>query len=289
MHMDRYDMQSALKPILPFIDDASNWYVRRSRKRFWRPANQSNSSSDDADKAMAYQTLHYVLVQLAHVMAPFTPFLAEELYRNITSGESVHLNDWPVAGHVNELILEHMNIARAVINEGLSQRAQAGIKVRQPLSKVHVLGASNLNHELTEIIAEELNIKEVVLYSQSPKVQAEQSFLQVLEAAKGSLPFMDLKVVIDLEITAELKREGLMREVIRSVQAARKEADLQVDDRIELGLHTENKELAEAITEHAKIIESETLAVSILKNVDDGFAKTLKVEGAELVITLKKA
>src|SRR5258706_4938206 len=97
-HMDNYNIPSALKPILPFIDDASNWYVRRSRKRFWK-------SGDDADKQAAYRTLHYVLVQLSLVMAPFTPFLAEELYQKLTGGESVHLLDWPDGGHINELLL----------------------------------------------------------------------------------------------------------------------------------------------------------------------------------------
>jgi len=92
-YMDKYDMPNAMKPILPFIEDASNWYVRRSRRRFWK-------SGDDTDKNNAYTTLHYVLTQLAITLAPFTPFLSEELYQKLTGGESVHLLDWPVAGKV---------------------------------------------------------------------------------------------------------------------------------------------------------------------------------------------
>ena len=86
--MDEYNIPDALSEVIPFIDDASNWYVRRSRRRFWK-------SEDDADKEQAYQTLHYVLARLSMVMAPFTPFLAEELYQKLTGGESVHLLDWP--------------------------------------------------------------------------------------------------------------------------------------------------------------------------------------------------
>src|SRR6185437_13378344 len=122
-----------LKPVLLFIDDASNWYVRRSRRRFWK-------SGNDTDKKDAYRTLHYVLVHLSMVLAPFVPFLAEELYQKLTGGESVHLLDWPKAGRVDDLALERMAYVRNVINEGLSQRAAGGIKVRQPLGDLFIKG-----------------------------------------------------------------------------------------------------------------------------------------------------
>src|SRR5439155_11081027 len=101
-------------------------YVRRSRKRFWK-------SGNDADKNAAYKTLHYVLVRLSLVLAPFTPFMAEELFRSLTGRESVHLCDWPGDGQVNGLILKEMAEVRELITQGLAQRAEAGIKVRQPL------------------------------------------------------------------------------------------------------------------------------------------------------------
>ena len=98
-HMDTYNIPDALSPILPFLDDASNWYVRRSRRRFWK-------SEDDGDKNDAYRTLHYVLVRLSYILAPFTPFLAEELYHNMTGdAESIHLKDWLPAGEVNRVML----------------------------------------------------------------------------------------------------------------------------------------------------------------------------------------
>jgi isoleucyl-tRNA synthetase len=265
-HMDRYDLPNATKPILPFIEDASNWYVRRSRRRFWK-------SGDDADKLAAYKTLHYVLVQLSHVMAPFTPFLAEELFLKLTGGalgESVHLRDWPKASHANELALDRMAYVREVINEGLSQRAAAKIKIRQPLSKVTVEGADTVlaedAAELSQIILEELNVKEWV--------------------ATGA---GDKKVTMDLKLTPALKREGMMREVVRNVQNARKQADLNVDDRIKLSFSTTNENLRKAVDEHLKVIAEETLAESIEFDQTYAFETACAVDDAPLTISLQKA
>ncbi|NBU34506.1 isoleucine--tRNA ligase [bacterium] len=276
-HMDRYDLQNAIKPILPFIDDASNWYVRRSRKRFWK-------SGDDADKHMAYRTLHYVLTQLAHVMAPFTPFMAEELYRNLTGGESVHLNDWPVAGHVNELVLGHMNAVRTVINDGLSQRASAGIKVRQPLASAKIRQMYEFDASYDDIVSEELNVKQVL--HEARLLDPSKNFEQNLQ--EQGLPQVEA-VELDLEITPELHREGMMREVIRAVQNARKEAGLEVDDRINLSLQTDIEQLQKAISEHQDTIVAETLAHGLQNHVADGLTKTVKIEGHELTLHLAKA
>ncbi len=261
-HMQRYDIPNATKPILPFIDDASNWYVRRSRKRFWK-------SDNDADKNDAYKTLHYVLVRLSQVMAPFTPFLAEELYQKLTGGESVHLLDWPEHGHVNELIVDRMAFVREIINEGLSQRSQASIKVRQPLRKVTVSGYdTNLGEnqkELSSIILEELNVKEWVSSS-----VGEQS------------------VTLDTEITPALKKEGLAREVVRLVQNARKQAGLQVDDRIKLALKTDDEELLGAITENKDYICAETLCKAKVDGIEDGHTVNANIGKVQLTIELKK-
>lgn len=251
--MDGYNLPDAMADILPFLDDASNWYVRRSRRRFWK-------SEDDGDKNEAYRTLHYVLLKLSVLLAPFTPFLAEELYQNLGGGgESVHLLDWPTNYTVDQQVLDEMAEVRGYVNEGLSLRAKAGLKVRQPLASITVpsLGASI---DFTPILLDELNVKEV---------------------KQGD------EVVIDENLTPELKREGLMREVIRHVQAARKNAGLQVDDRINLHLLTESAELAEAITEHHDAIYAETLAVGHEVATTD--AVVVKIEGAELAISLEKA
>ena len=251
-HLDAYDIPNAVKPILPFIEDASNWYVRRSRRRFWK-------SGDDTDKNNAYRTLHYVLVQLSQVLAPFTPFLAEELYQKLTGGESVHLLDWPKTGHVNELVVKDMETVREYVNQALSIRAKERMKIRQPLASVTVPSLGDFV-DFADILTEELNVKTVV---------------------KGE------ELSLDLTLTDELKREGLMREVIRHVQNARKQAGLNVDDHITLYLQTENTELAEAIAEHQAVIAAETLADKLDEPVD-GYQAEVKVEGAILAIALAR-
>jgi len=260
-HMEAYDLPNAMKPILPFIEDASNWYVRRSRRRFWK-------SEDDGDKQAAYRTLHYIMVQLAHVLAPFTPFLAEELYQKLTGGESVHLRDWPAVGHIDQLALDDMAKVRELINQGLSQRAAGKVKVRQPLSEVKLYGVPDMKAELLEIIQEELNVKRVtVVPDSSDKVE---------------------KAEVDLHITDALKREGMVREVIRNVQNARKQAGLDVDDRIHVGLLATQPELAKAIKEHEALVKSETLSESVVYEgvFDEQISCT--VEGIPLTISIRK-
>ncbi len=272
--MDVYSFQEAVKPVLPFLDDASNWYVRRSRKRFWK-------SDDDADKNDAYRTLYYVLVRLSMVMAPFTPFLAEELYQKLTGGESVHLLDWPEVGVVNDAVLEEMAEVRKGIEQGLSARAAAGIKVRQPLAEarvyMHKQAPAERVVEYMSIVAEELNVKEARI-----SIALSSETEEALE--------MQPSTFIDTEITPELHREGLMREVVRNVQSARKQAGLEVDDRISLALLTHESLLLDAIKEHLDVIKAETLATDIvLETRDYAHLADCKVEGMTLVVGLQKA
>ena len=284
-HIQAYDMPNATKPILEFIEDASNWYVRRSRKRFWK-------SEDDGDKNNAYGTLYYVLVQLAKVMAPFTPFLSEELYRNLTGEESVHLVDWPEVGHVNELMVERMAGLRHIITIGLSLRAEASIKVRQPLQKVVLSDAlkDTFDDKMLEILTEELNVKEVAF--KPHEFDPHKSIPENVEE-NGGLAGMNFYKVkeLDTKLTPALKREGLMREVVRQVQSARKAAGLQVDDRIELVLVTDVKELKDAIKEHETTIMAETLATKLVTSSKTEFKhkQETKVEGHVLEIGLQKA
>ena len=276
-HMDTYNIPDALSPILPFLDDASNWYVRRSRRRFWK-------SEDDGDKNDAYRTLHYVLVRLSYILAPFTPFLAEELYHNLTGDdESIHLKDWLPAGAVNEQVLADMVRTRELINNGLSLRMkkdehQESIKVRQPLQCAAYAGAK-LAEYYEQIMAEELNVKEIHW------IENLDEHLADYEVTEGVIK-PENWIEISKQLTPELKREGLMREVIRHVQSARKKAGLQVDDRIILRLATNDEQLRQAIDEHAEVITAETLAT--FGEVDDN-QSTAVVEGAELVITLTAA
>ena len=268
-HMDTYNIPDALSPILPFLDDASNWYVRRSRRRFWK-------SEDDGDKNDAYRTLHYVLVRLSYILAPFTPFLAEELYHNLTGDdESIHLKDWLPAGEINRAMLRDMNALRAAVNDGLSKRAAEGIKVRQPLASAKLVSTISQNTPeevaqfLVDIARDELNVKSVEAVTGSE--------LDIPEASAQP------SVVYDLTITPELKREGLMREIVRHVQSARKKAGLQVDDRIILQLTTNDDQLRQAINEHRATIAAETLASFGESNSNRSKAT---IEGAEFDIAL---
>ncbi len=273
--MDAYNIPDALSPILPFLDDASNWYVRRSRRRFWK-------SEDDGDKNDAYHTLHYVLVRLSYILAPFTPFLAEELYHNLTGDdESIHLKDWLPAGEVNKAMLRDMNALRAAVNDGLSKRAAEGIKVRQPLASAKLVSTISQNTPeevaqfLVDIARDELNVKTVEVFTgselDSPEASAQPS------------------VTYDLTITPELKREGLMREIIRHVQSARKKAGLQVDDRIELDIASSDAEITQAVDMFADTIKAETLAVKLGSAAADDMEKyDVKVDGKLVEIYLRK-
>ncbi|KKQ61616.1 MAG: Isoleucine-tRNA ligase, partial [Parcubacteria group bacterium GW2011_GWC1_38_22] len=154
--MEAYELHRAARAFPKFVDDLSNWYIRRSRKRFWK-------SESDSDKNEAYATLHHVLVTLSKMLAPFAPFVSEEIYKNLTGKESVHLADLPTGDrhHVDEFLNDEMRRIREIVTEGLQLRAQAKMKVRQPLAKVFIKGI--FEDELMEIIKEELNVKEVVV------------------------------------------------------------------------------------------------------------------------------
>ena len=269
--LNNYNLQDTTKSILPFLDDASNWYVRRSRRRFWK-------SEDDGDKNDAYRTLHYVLVRLSYMLAPFTPFLAEELYHNLTGdNESIHLKDWLPAGEIDNSMLRDMNALRTAVNDGLSKRASEGIKVRQPLASVKLINTisqdtpAEVAQFLIDIAKDELNVKSVEIVTDSESESAQPS------------------VVYDLTITPELKREGLMREIVRHVQSARKQAGLQIDDRIVLSISSDDSEISQAVDAFADVIKAETLAVELNSAADESEKYDAKIEGKLVEISLKKA
>ena len=263
-----YNLPVATKPILEFIDDLSNWYIRRSRRRFWK-------SKDDEDKNTAYGTLYKVLVDFAKAIAPITPFIAEEIYRNLTSEESVHLVDFPKSNKnlIDIKLNEEMAIVRKAIELGLSLRAQNSLKVRQPLSKLQIVNCK-LPKELLELIAEEVNVKKV-----------EQ--VKELESELKGKEENGLKVGLNIMLTEELKLEGKMRELVRQIQEARKEAGLEVDDRIKLSIFG-----AHAIIEKfEQEIKRETLAVEIIQTkaqLKGVFQKEIKIEGQKVQIWISK-
>lgn len=231
-----YDLSSAAREIAPFIDDLSNWYVRRNRKRFWK-------SDSDEDKNTAYTTLHYALVTFAKALAPICPFIAEEIHSELVGVEgSVHLQDWPAANAegVDTQLIEDMANVRSFITEALSLRAKEGIKVRQPLTELKVKRSDQFDKQLINIISEETNVKNVVIDSK-----------------------MEDNVAIDTTITEELKQEGYIRELIRGVQSSRKVKDLDIADRIELTIATDDAWQKEALANYKEELMSETLSIKL--------------------------
>lgn len=258
--MEAYNIPAALSSVLEFIDDMSNWFVRRSRRRFWK-------SEDDQDKLEAYSTLYYVLIYLAKIMAPFTPFLAEELYQKMTGAgvvnseipESVHLLDWPEAGLIDEAVLTQMAKTREIITAGLAERmkkteTEAQIKVRQPLAKL-VYAGEKLDDFYEQIIMEEVNVKSV-------------------EHGEA--------LALDKTLTPELLEEGKIRELIRFVQAARKKAGLNVDDRIKLMVSVEIPEA------YREMLMNEVLAEELVKEGNFAYDEIVKVQGENIAISLEK-
>ena len=253
--MEEYNLPKALQGVLPFIDDLSNWYVRRSRRRF-------SKNDDREDKLAAFHTLHSMLKLTAIVLAPFTPFLSEELYQKITtSDESVHLLYWPgpLSEPDRENILENMARTRQIITDALSLRMQKSdteeqIKVRQPLALL-IYPGEKLDDFYEQIIREEVNVKKV-------------------EHGKA--------LKLDKTLTKELKEEGYARDLIRAIQSARKHAGLQMDDHIKLSI---SADIPEA---YADLVKAEVLADTI-DNGNYAHDEIAKITGENITISLEKA
>lgn len=333
-----------------FVDDKlSNWYVRRSRRRFWK-------SEQGTDKWAAYQTLYTVLASLCKALAPVVPFLAETIYRNLRTAndpESVHLCDYPTVSEelIDEQLSADVESLLRLVTLGSAARNSVKIKVRQPLAELRVAGTES-DHRAVERFAsqlcDELNIKRIVwhesheqepllkaevkanLKSLGPKaganLQAIKSTIEAMNAAEliagtrggakvaiGDGSFQveagdftvaykapdgwtgvaegETQVALDTRITDELALEGLAREVVRHVQDARKKAELQIEDRIELCLTTESATLRQAIADHRDYIASETLTAQWHDGVLKGNSHQtdVTVDGQPLSIALRKA
>ena len=301
--MDAYDLQKAVRPFVAFIEDLTNWYIRRSRRRFWK-------SQNDGDKLHAYRTLRYVLVQLSKVAAPFTPFISETIYRNLrgeNDPESVHLCDFPTArAGARDLKLEQeMAAVQAIVKLGRQLRVDNDLKVRQPLAKILVAGVDT---KLDDLLLDELNIKAVEYIADEtalcdvsfkanfktlgkkcgPKMKAVAAAIAAMTSFNGSASVegFDLTaedvlvtrrpkagmvvasegaIVVGLEtaLTPELISEGLAREFVSHVQSMRKEADFEVTQRIVVTAEVD-AELQAALTAHADYVKTETLATELV-------------------------
>ncbi len=246
--LDAYDATQATRLIEAYVEDLSKWYVRRSRRRFWKSGDGS-----DADKRSAYATLHTALTTLSRLVAPFMPFLADRMHRNLTGHEtgaplpgapdSVHLADYPVPDPDwdNAALVAEMARVRRLVEDGLEARERAGIGLRQPLARATVAGR-RLSAEMEAIFADELNVK-VVGYAASPSGGHEG-------------------VALDTEITEELRLEGLVREVSRKVNGLRREAGLDLADRIRLCVDADG-DIRRAVAAHRDHLMAEVLATEV--------------------------
>ncbi len=281
--LDDYDTPRATRALEGLIDDLSTWYVRRSRRRFWR-------GGDDADKEAAYATLHACLVTLARLMAPFVPFLAEALYQNLVRAHddaapvSVHLCPYPEAGPVDEALLAEVALVQEVVSLGRSARRAAGRKVRQPLATAWVrvaAGAAATLEYQREHVLEELNVKALRLAAAGEAPPAGWAV-----AGEG-----DLQVALDVQVSEALRREGLARELVRHLQEARKSAGLAVTDRVALTLQMADGPLAGALEEHVATIAAEVLAVRLERAgpPEGAWRSEVRVEGERVVVGIMPA
>jgi isoleucyl-tRNA synthetase len=253
--LDSYDANEPARKIQRFADDLSNWYIRRSRRRFWK-------SQSDSDKLAAYQTLYEVLRTVCQLMAPFAPFTSDAMYRNLSKDESVHLSDFPVPSPVQDPQVEaDMARARQAVEAGLSARDSARLKVRQPLASISLPG-DPLPDDIAQIVRDELNVKELI--------------------------FGAPEVKLNTEITEELRLEGLAREVVRAIQDRRKKLGLNVEDRIDTRYEADGM-LVRAIQRHGDYIKNETLSVTLEPGrVDDFNGEQQMLEGEQIWIGLKR-
>ena len=254
--LDAYDAVEPARRIQRFVDDLSNWYIRRSRRRFWK-------SQSDTDKLAAYQTLYETLRTVSRLMAPFAPFIADAIYRNLSDDKSVHLSDFPSASPVRNTQIEaDMARARVAVEAGLGARDAARIKVRQPLAGIALPGEP-LPDDIAAVVREELNVK--------------------------SLTFGAPEVRLETVVTEELKLEGLAREVVRIIQDRRKKLGLNVEDRIHTRYEADGL-IARALERHCEYIKAETLSVTLEPGRDDSYdGEQVMLEGEQLWIGLKRA
>ena len=330
--MDSYHLQKAANRFEKFAEDLTNWYIRRSRRRFWK-------SQNDNDKLDAYSTLYYVLLTFAKCAAPFIPFLTEEIYRALRTEEmpeSVHLCDYPEEATERDPRLERqMESTMNAVTLGRFLRTQRNLKIRQPLSKAILVAADPevraMLSETADIISEELNVKQILVQDSDdglvelsakanfkqlgpklgPKMKnaaariAALSAQQIRALENGGSHELDLgdgtsvtitaadlsinraekpgvtvatdhgiTLALDTELTHELILEGIAREFVSRVQNMRKEADLQVSDRITLRYHSADAIVREAVERFESYISNETLATAISEGSDPAALKS---------------
>ena len=335
-----------------FIDDLSNWYIRRNRRRFWR-----SKDASDTDKLAAYQTLYEVLVTVSKLLAPCIPFLSERIYQNLVTSwddsapPSVHLCDYPQPDEslLDPALNHRQSTAQLVVKLGHKLREEANLRVRQPLPELRYACESETDaadiEALTEVIADELNVKQLtradnlddlVSYNYKPNLKTlGPKYGKLLGVLRQKLPELGdeilnplrrgesltleidgneitlepndvmvsteqssdwacgdsegIQIAISTALTPELIREGMNRDFVRHVQQLRKEAGLEIGDRIRIFYHCDDEEVAAAIAEWDEYIRAETLADSIdRRDAPKDDAKVVTVGSSKVIIWIEK-
>lgn len=349
---EEYDSAGFLKEATRFIDDLSNWYIRRNRRRFWR-----SRDAQDQDKLAAYQTLYEVLVTLTKLLAPVIPFLAERMYANLVRNsdaaapESVHLCDYPEVDPalLDPALSERMELAQLVVNLGHGLREKTNLRVRQPLAELQFACGTPRQREaienLADVIREELNVKkltardnldDLVTYQYKPNLKTlgpkfgkglgsiskslaninpktlaplrrgetvtlaidgvdyalapEDVLVSTQQAADWvSADDRGVQIALSTVLTTELKQEGNARDFVRQVQQLRKDADLEIEDRIRVFYLTDDKETVAAIEAWDDYVRKETLA-DVVKRVEARApqAKDVLVGAVEIAVWIEK-
>ncbi|HUY07516.1 MAG TPA: isoleucine--tRNA ligase [Acidimicrobiales bacterium] len=334
--LEGYELTRATQSISAFLDALTNWYVRRSRERFWRPFGIDAAS--DRDKQDAYDTLHTVLEVLCRTTAPLLPFLSEHVYRGLTGRESVHLQSWPERTELiaDDDLVAAMDLVREVCSAGHSIRKAQGLRARLPLGSVTVAGAkAPLLEPFCDLITEELNVKQVRLERDAPalsttkltlipavlgprlgasmqkvmaayrkgdfkiergakvtvggeSLQEGEFALKLAPANEATSRILDGEtgvVVIDTVLNDDLEREGIARDIIRLVQQSRKDAGLNVADRIVLEISASMR-LDEVMEIWRDEICAQTLATELRYSHLEGTGEHLLIDGSTLNISV---
>ncbi len=350
--LEEFDATRGGKRLDRFVDDLSNWYVRRSRRRFWK-------SGSDADTQAAFLTLWECLTTVAQLSAPYIPFVSDEIYSNLVqplpdAQDSVHLSDWPepVDERRDDALRRRMGLVRKLVSLGRSARTEAKVRVRQPLARAYVVipqsEMSDWTDEQARLVEEELNVKSVVIAAnvgdyvtyevkanfkrlgprfgkdvkgiaaaiarQDPEslvlaahnlgtatietkhggtIELEPEDLDIRIQPKGHRTFAaegHFAVIIDLDLTDELRKEGIARDVVRGLQDLRKAAGLSVEDRIVAGWQSGEQQINDALEAHRGYIEEETLATELLADtvLDEEARQRYSWEFGSVMLSLKK-
>jgi isoleucyl-tRNA synthetase len=283
--LEGYNPTEAGRKIEAFVDELSNWYVRRSRRRFWK-------SESDADKLAAYNTLYECLVTLTKLLAPFTPFLAEEIYRNLVGSvskdapESVHLADFPVAdkNKIDKKLSDDVRLVIKVSSLGRAARSEAGIKVRQPLAKVMVKVGAKKEREalerLTPQLLEELNVKGLGFVEETAELE-KKGYVVVTEGNHS--------VAISKDIPDELLAEGVAREIVRRLQTMRRSAGFDIADHIATCYQGDDY-INRVMSQFADYIKQETLSKELVEGAPGrgAFSESHSLSGHEITLGVRR-